>query len=74
MKEQICESVEDLKNLVEDSTASMASIALKIVSDNWETLIECQNEVKTRLLERIKKEAYRTETLISHLKLLNLLG
>ena len=73
-EEWIYESVIDLENLVEDSNASMAGIAPKIVSGNWEILTSYQNEVKTRLLERIEKEARRTETLIGDMKLFNLVG
>lgn len=73
-EERIYESVKDLETLVEDSNASTAAIAPKIVSGNWETLTEYQNGAKTRLLERIEKEARRTKTLISDMKLFNLIG
>jgi hypothetical protein len=73
-KEWIYESVKDLENLVEDSNASTAAIAPKIVSGNWETLTEYQNGAKTRLLERIEKEARHTKTLIGDMKLFNLVG
>lgn len=73
-EEWIYESVNDLENLVKDFNASMAGIAPKIVSGNWEILTSYQNEVKTRLLERIEKEARRTETLIGDMKLFNLVG
>ena len=73
-EERIYESVKDLENLVEDSNVSTAAIAPKIVSGNWEILTSYQNEVKTRLLERIEKEARRTETLIGDMKLFNLVG
>ena len=71
-EERIYESVKDLENLVEDSNASTAAIAPNIVSGNWEILTEYQNGAKTRLLERIEKEARRTKTLISDMKLFNL--
>lgn len=73
-KEWIYESVKDLENLVEDSNASTAAIAPKIVSGNWEALAEYQNGAKTRLLERIEKEVRHTETLIGDMKLFNHVG
>ena len=73
-EERIYESVNDFENLVKDCNASIAGIAPKIVSDNWETLTEYQNEAKMRLLERIEKEAGRIKTLIGDMKLFNLVG
>lgn len=73
-EERIYESVKDLENLVEDSNASTAAIAPKIVSGNWETLIEYQNGAKTRLLGRIGEGVRRTKTLIDDMKFFNLIG
>lgn len=69
-EERIYESVKDLEN----SNASTAAIAPKIVSGNWETLTEYQNGAKTRLLERIGEGVRRTKTLIDDMKFFNLIG